>query len=446
MYVTRSKEELDRMLDVAGVKSIDELLDRVPSDLVRREPLDLPPAMSEMEMTSHVSGLASTNKGAFCAGPFAGGGAYDHYVPAAVGHLVSRSEFLTAYTPYQAEVSQGTLQAIFEYQSMVCALTGMEASNASLYDAASAVGEAALMARAITGRPDVVVAGTVHPSYRRVLATYLRYVGAGIRTAPPAAGRIDEASWGELVTPETAAVIVQSPNMLGIAEDAAPAVEAAHRAGALAIAVCDLLSLSLLKPPGEYDADIAVGDGQSTGSALNFGGPYVGFMAARGSYIRRMPGRIVAETADIEGRRGYVMTLQTREQHIRRERATSNICTNQGLVALAVAAHIALMGPGGLRRAAEACVRNAWYAADRLKALKGFSLEHPGPYFREFAVRTPLPPAELNAKLCERGVAGGLDLGVWDESLAGLWLVCATEKHGKGDIDRLVETVADVAG
>jgi glycine dehydrogenase subunit 1 len=233
--------------------------------------------------------------------------------------------------------------------------------------------------------------------------------------------------------------------MLGIVEDIGPAIEAAHRAGALAIVVCDLVALSALKTPGECDADVAVGDGQPVASALNFGGPYLGFMAARKSYIRKMPGRIVAETADSEGKRGFVMTLQTREQHIRRERATSNICTNQGLVAMAAAAHMAMMGPCGLRRVAEACVKNAWYASKRLASLDGFSMAFEGPFFREFAIRTPLPPSELNARLSEAGFTGGFDLGRWDASLKGLWLLCTTETHGKDEIDRFVEAVERVS-
>lgn len=446
MYVTKSRQEIEEMLRKIGVESVDELLLQVPRDLLRDESLDLPPSMSEMEMVAHVKELASLNRGAKGAGPFTGGGAYDHYVPGAVRHLVSRSELLTAYTPYQPEVSQGTLQGTFEYQSMVCILTGMDVSNASLYDGSSAVAEAALMARSITGNSNVLMAGTTWPRYGRVLGTYLRYLDARIETAPMNAGRIAAEVWKKCITEDTAAVIIQSPNMFGIIEDIGPAVEAAHSAGALAIVVCDLVSLSLLRPPGDFDADIAVGEGQPAGSALNFGGPYLGFMAGRRSYIRKMPGRIIAETVDAEGKRGFVMTLQTREQHIRRERATSNICTNQGLVAMAAAAHIGLMGPSGLRRVAEACVRNASYAAGRLGEIEGLSVKYDGPYFREFPVETPVPPGELNSKLSERGMAGGLDMGVWDESLKGLWLVCFTEKRNKDEIDRFVDAVSDICG
>lgn len=446
MYVTKDESEVSAMLRAIGVESIDDLLEQVPADLRRQEPLELPAPMSEMEVVEHVRGLAARNAGGRGAIPFVGGGAYDHYVPAAVRHLVSRSEFLTAYTPYQPEVSQGTLQGAFEYQSMVCELTGMEVSNASLYDGASACAEAALMARAITGRPDVVVAGTLRPPYARVLSTYLRYVGARVEAAPTADGVTEAGAWERAVTPETAAVLVQSPNMFGVIEDVAPAVEAAHRAGALAIVACDLLALSLLKPPGEYGADVAVGEGQPTGSALSFGGPYLGFMATKRSYIRKMPGRIIAETVDAEGKRGFVMTLQTREQHIRRERATSNICTNEGLLALAAAVHVGLMGPAGMRRAAEACVRNAWYAAERLRSVPGFKLKFPGPFFREFVLETPVKPAELNAALMGEGFVGGYDLGRWEPSLEGLWLVCVTEKRNAGQIDRFAEAVGRISG
>lgn len=443
MYITRSKDELKKMLDTVGVESVDELLTQVPKELLRVEPLDLPAPMSEMEMTGHVRGLASSNSGVCGSAPFAGGGAYDHYIPSAVKHLVSRAEFLTAYTPYQPEVSQGTLQGVFEYQSMICALTGMEVSNASLYDGASGLAEAVLMARSVTGRPDVVMAGDVRPRYRQVVETYLKYLEPKVVTVPEKDGRADSDLWAGAVTGDTAAVVVQTPNMFGIVEDPRRAVEVAHAAGALAIVVCDLVALSLFKSPGEIGADIAVGEGQPVAGALNYGGPNLGFLAGRRSYIRKMPGRIIAETQDLEGRRGYVMTLQTREQHIRRERATSNICTNQGLVAMSAAAQIGMMGPVGLRRAGEACLRNAAYAAERLSEIPGFSLPFEGPYFREFPVETPMPAAELNSKLAEAGIVGGVDMGRIDGALSGLWLVCVTEKHNKDAIDRFVEVVAD---
>lgn len=444
MYITRSKEEVKKMLERVGAQSVDELLTQVPRELLRDVPPDLPPPMAEMEMAAHVKGLASANTGARFAGPFAGGGSYDHYIPSAVGHLVSRAEFLTAYTPYQPEVSQGTLQGVYEYQSMVCELTGMEVSNASLYDGASGLAEAVLMARSITGRPDVLLSGTIWPRYRRVVSTYLRYLETNITTAPQSGGRADSGAWNRLITGKTAAVVLQFPNMFGIVEDIEAAVKAAHAAGALAIVVCDLLSLSLLKPPGEFDADIAVGEGQAAAAPLSYGGPYLGFLAGRRAYIRKMPGRIIAETDDVDGARGYVMTLQTREQHIRRERATSNICTNQGLVAMSAAVHIGLMGPFGLRRAAESCVRNAAYASGRIAEIKGFSVEYDGPYFREFPVRTPITPAELNGRLLEKGIAGGVDMGRLDDSLQGLWLVCVTEKQNKSSIDSFVDAIAEV--
>jgi len=327
---------------------------------------------------------------------------------------------------------------------MVCALTGMEVSNASLYDGASGLAEAVLMARSITRKPDVVLAGTVWPRYKSVVSTYLKYLETNIVTVPASGGRADSASLMEAITDRTAAVVIQSPNMFGVVEDVGSAVDAAHAAGALAIVVCDLLSLSLLKPPGEFDADIAVGEGQPVAGALNYGGPYLGFLAGRRSYIRKMPGRIIAETEDADGERGYVMTLQTREQHIRRERATSNICTNQGLVAMSAAVAIGLMGPGGLRRSAEACVKNAAYAAGRIAQMEGFSIACDGPYFREFPVKTPIPPAELNAGLSDLGFMGGVDMGRWDESLNGMWLVCVTEKQNKSSIDRFVEAIGEV--
>jgi glycine dehydrogenase subunit 1 len=444
MYITRSRREREEMLKTVGVETVEELLEQVPADLLRDEPLDLPPPMSEFELTAHMKDLAASNTGAVKTGPFLGGGAYDHYVPSAVKHIVSRAEFLTAYTPYQPEVSQGTLQGAYEYQSMVCALTDLEVSNASLYDGASGTAEAVLMARAITDRPDVVVGGALSPPYRRVLSTYLKHAGAEIKEASMEGGRVRSDEWKNLITPHTAAVVIQSPNMFGLVEDVAPAVEAAKQAGALTVMVCDLLSLALLRSPGEWGADIAVGEGQPAGSSLNYGGPYLGFIATRRSFIRKMPGRIIAETVDAEGRRGFVMTLQTREQHIRRERATSNICTNQGLNALAAAIHVGLLGPEGLRTAAEACVRNAWYAARELSSIPGFKIKFDGHFFREFVLETPVPPSDLNSKLAERGMVGGLDLGSWEGSLEGLWLVCVTEKRRKAEIDSFVSAVREI--
>ena len=446
MYITKSRAEREEMLKAIGVGRVEDLLREIPADLLRDEPLRMPPPMSELELSNHMKDLAAANRGASKAGPFLGGGAYDHYIPSAVRQIISRSEFMTAYTPYQPEVSQGTLQGAYEYQSMVCALTGMEISNASLYDGASASAEAVLMARAIADRPDVVLGGTIRPAYREVLNTYLKHSGARVEEASVEGGRVNPEDWKKLVTPRTAAVVIQSPNMFGVVEDVGPAVEAAKQAGALTVMVCDLLSLSVLRSPAEWGVDIAVGEGQPAGSPLSYGGPYLGFVATKRAFVRKMPGRIIAETADGDGRRGFVMTLQTREQHIRRERATSNICTNQGLNALAAAVHIGLLGPRGLRRAAEGCVRNAWYAAEELCKAPGFKKAFDEPFFREFVLQTPIIPAELNDKLAARGFLGGLDLGRWDASLEGHWLVCVTEKRRKAEIDEFVLAVRECCG
>ncbi|HEY8468142.1 MAG TPA: aminomethyl-transferring glycine dehydrogenase subunit GcvPA [Longimicrobiales bacterium] len=444
-YVPHSPEDVRRMLDVIGVESIADLFSQIPREYLLDRPLDLPPPLSEWEAARLFSERAAANESLVC---FAGGGIYDHYVPAAVDAILRRSEFYTAYTPYQPEVSQGTLQVIYEFQSLICELTGLDVANASMYDGASATAEAMLMARAVArgARTAVAVAGTLHPHYRRVLETYNAGVGLELRTvACGPDGRLDPDALRAAVRDDTAAVIVQSPNFFGVIEDWAAAADVAHAAGALLIAVFDPISLAVLRSPGECGADIAVGEGQGLGNAMSFGGPALGLFACRQQFVRHMPGRIAGATVDQDGRRGFVLTLQTREQHIRREKATSNICTNQALNALAATVYLALVGRQGLRRVAEASLRGAHYAFERLTALDGISPLFPGaPFFKEFALRTERPARELIEAARRRGILAGIALDRFRDVTGvpdGL-LVAVTEKRSKEEIDRLVEALA----
>jgi glycine dehydrogenase subunit 1 len=360
-----------------------------------------------------------------------------------VDNLAARGEFYTAYTPYQAEASQGTLQATFEYQTLVTELTGLDVSNASLYDGGSAVAEAMLMAMTVTRRLGrVVVAGTVHPEYRAILSTFLANLEPELVTVPAAGGRVDPGALEGAVTEDTAAVILQYPNFYGQLEEVEALTEAAHRKGALAIVSADPISLGLLRRPGDYGADIVVAEGQSLGNAMSFGGPYLGIMACREAYVRKMPGRIVGQTTDRRGKRCWVLTLQTREQHIRREKATSNICTNQGLLALRSSIYLAAMGPGGLRQAAELSTRKAHYAAEQLARVPGISLAFEGPFFKEFAIRTSKDSARVLSEVGRLGYHGGIALGRWDPDLADCILVAVTEKRTKAEIDGLAQAYA----
>jgi glycine dehydrogenase subunit 1 len=407
------------MLDAVGVSSIDELFDDIPEEVRLRHVLQLPAALAEAELVTALEDLAAKNSPATRSISFLGAGAYDHYVPAVVDAITGRSEFYTAYTPYQAERSQGVLQAIFEYQTAICELTGLEVSNASLYDGATALAEAALMARAETRRAKIVVSGTLHPEYRQVLVTETRGVGL-----------------------EIVEVALQQPNVFGGLEDMQAAAQAAHDGGALLIAVVDPLSLGVLRPPGEYGADIAVGEGQALGNYLNFGGPYLGFMGAREKLLRRMPGRIVGETLDVEGKRGFVLTLQTREQHIRRERATSNICSNQALNALAALVYLSWLGRAGLPELGELCARKADYLRGRLLELPGVEPFTAGSVWREFAVTLPVPAAEVITALAPAGFLAGVSAGRWWPELERVLLVAVTERRTRAQMDAFTDALA----
>ena len=438
-YIPNTTDDQQAMLEAIGAGSLDELFDMVPAELRLRRDLDLPAAMGEMELTARMAELAQRNTAAATAVCFLGGGSYDHFIPAVVDFVASRSEFYTAYTPYQAEASQGSLQAMFEYQTLIAQLTGMDVSNSSLYDGGSAVAEAVLMTLAAArGRGQVVVAESVHPEYRRILATYLANLDAELVTVATPDGSVSPERLEAAVTDQTACVLFQHPNFFGCLEDPDSLTRIAHQAGATAVVSCDPISLGLLKRPGDYGADIVVAEGQSLGTPMSFGGPYLGIMACREKFVRRMPGRLVGQTADRRGNRCWALTLQTREQHIRREKATSNICTNQGLIALRAAVYLTAMGPIGMRKVAELCLQKARYAAMKLTGGASFSLAFDRPTFKEFVVRAADGDIDrIVAAACRQGIFAGVPLGRWYPELADCMLVAATEKRTLAEIDRL---------
>ncbi len=434
------------MLQQIGLNSTEELFHSIPEDLRLRGHLNTPAALSEIELLAGFEGMAEQNTAARRSS-FLGAGAYSHYIPTIVDHIISRSEFFTAYTPYQPEISQGTLQVIFEFQTLVCQLTGMAVANASMYDGSTALAEAVLMAERVTRRSKGIAAGAVHPEYLEVIHTYVQHAGIDLEHAEfdPTTGQTTAVSLQSL-DDKTAAVIVQSPNFFGCIEDLQALADAAHSAGALLIvAVTEPISLGLLKPPGACGADIVVAEGQSFGVPLSFGGPYLGLFATREKYARQMPGRLVGEAYDKQGRRGFVLTLATREQHIRREKATSNICTNEGLIALAATVYLETMGRRGLQEVANQCVRKASYAARRIGALAAFSLPFAGPRFNEFVVRAPVNARELLARLAsKRNINGGLALSRYFNDRPNDFLVCVTELNSRSEIDALVEELVNL--
>lgn len=441
-YTPNTPADRAAMLAAVGAKSIEDLLASVPAAIRLKRPLDLPAALTEIELTRHVRGLADKNASADSHVCFLGGGAYDHFVPSAVDAIASRSEYYTAYTPYQAEASQGTLQAVYEYQTLVCQLTGLDVANASLYDGASALAEAVLMAVNVTGRTGrVIVAQSVHPDYRATLATYLQNLGVELVTIPTPQGFLDPADLRRVVDDRTACVAVQHPNFYGALEDVEAIGKLAKDNGAVYVAAFDPVSLGLLKKPADYGADIAVAEGQGLGNYLMYGGPYLGLLACRQEYVRKVPGRLVGQTVDRNGKRCWVLTLQTREQHIRREKATSNICTNQGLLALRATIHLSLLGPQGLRETADLCARKAHYAAEHLTKLPGVRLAFDRPFFKEFTLRVPGDASKLLAELVDDGYLAGLDLGRFDPTLTGCVSVAVTEKRTKAEIDGLAQAM-----
>ncbi len=441
-YVPHSDADVREMLKTIGVSTLDDLFAAIPAALRAKRPLAVPEALSEWETIRSVGALAAANPPTIC---FAGGGLYDHWVPSIVDHVLRRSEFYTAYTPYQPEVSQGTLQVIYEFQTLVCELAGLDVANASMYDGASACAEAAILAGGVKkDRAKVVMAHTVHPHFRRVTGTYLHSSGRSVVVAPRQAdGTLDLAAAARQLG-DASCLVVQQPNFLGVIEDLEACADAAHKAGALLVVAFDPVAVAVLKSPGACGADVAVAEGQPLGIPMSFGGPVLGLMAAKSEYIRLMPGRIAGMAQDHEGRRGFVLTLQTREQHIRREKATSNICTNQGLMALAATVYLASVGLDGLKGVAEASCVNAHAAFDAVTKLKGYAPLCPGgEFFHEFAVRTPKPAAEIVHNAARQGVLPGVALDRFASPMedANALLIAATEKRTAEDVERLVEAL-----
>jgi glycine dehydrogenase subunit 1 len=439
-YIPNSPEERAEMLETVGLDSMEQLFDSIPADIILQRPLNTPDALSEIELLARFDALAAQNAAARRPS-FLGAGAYSHYAPTIIDNLLQRSEFFTAYTPYQPEISQGTLQAIFEFQTLVCQLTGMEVANASMYDGSTSVAEAVLMAERVTRRSRVVVSNAVHPEYLRVAETYVAHAGIELlRTEFDAATGRTALSDAGLLDESIAAVVVQSPNFFGAVEDLSALADAAHKVGALlVVAVTESMSLGLLRSPGASGADIVVAEGQSFGVPLSFGGPYLGMFATREKYARQMPGRLVGVAHDKEGRRGFVLTLATREQHIRREKATSNICTNEGLIALAATIYMTTMGRRGIQETAMQCAQKAAYAARRIAELEGFSLPFSAPRFNEFVVRAPVAADVLLRDLADRhNITGGLALSRYFAERPDEFLVCVTETNPRSEIDALV--------
>jgi len=438
-YLPNATDEQAAMLKDLGLRRLEDLFAQVP-DRLKLSTVDLPEPLSEVELVQYFRELGQLNQRVAPGLNFLGGGASRRYSPAIVNAIISRPDFYTAYTPYQAEASQGWLQAIYEFQTMIALLTGLDVANASMYDGASALAEAAMMATVHTGRQNVVVAGALHPEYAQVLQTYSDGRDYEILRVPAGAdGRVDAQRLRQAVTATTAAVIVQQPNFYGVIELPDAAGEVAHAAGALLIACIDPISVGILPSPGDYGADIAVGDGQPLGIPLSFGGPYVGFMSCRENLLRRIPGRLAGATVDGQGRRGFVLTLQAREQHIRREQATSNICTNHALMALAATVYLARMGGAGVRDLAELCAQRAHWLADEIVRKPGYRLAFSAPFLWEFAIRTPRPAEEVQARMLDAGVLPGLPLARFDPSLSDALLVSVTELNDAKALERFVE-------
>ncbi|MBI4352663.1 MAG: aminomethyl-transferring glycine dehydrogenase subunit GcvPA [Candidatus Omnitrophica bacterium] len=440
--VPHTSKDKEKILEAIGVSSFEELLTSIPKRL-RDFRWDLPCGVSELELAAELRGTAVRNTDFTSAVCYLGAGNYDHFIPAVVERLAHRSEFMTSYTPYQGEASQGTLQSMYEYQTLICELTGMDASNASMYDGASGLAEAVLLALRSDGRKKILLPQTVHPEYRAVVRTYLSYVGAEVVEVPALDGAVDLAKLRELLDGDAAAVVIQQPNFFGILEDAPEAAEAARKAGAHLIACVNPLSLGILKPPGEYGADIAVGEGQPLGNAVSYGGPHFGFFAVKEPLLRKIPGRIAGMTVDNAGRRAFVLTLQAREQHIRREKATSNICTNQALCALKGAIYLALLGREGIRKLGLLNVKNARETYERLLRIRGVSEFSRKPFFNEFVLYVDRPEEKLKESFRRNGILGPLPLARFDARMRSAYLFAVTEKRTPADLDRLVKAIEE---
>jgi glycine dehydrogenase subunit 1 len=440
-YITNTPQEVEQMLNGIGVKNIDALFADIRPEH-RPKSFDLPQGFSEYQVMAHVTALSLKNNVQVV--PFIGGGYYDHYIPTAVPALTSRGEFYTAYTPYQPECAQGTLQALFEYQSSMCALTGMEVSNASLYDGGTALYEAMMMAIRITGRNKMIMDGGVSPIYRKILKTYTHHLSYEFQETPVVHGQSSREEIYRLLDKNTAVVILQNPNFFGAIDDLTDIIHKAHSVGALAIVSAYPISLGLLKTPAEMGADIVTGEGQSLGLPLNFGGPYLGFMCTRKKYIRKMPGRIVGETVDSRGNRCFVNTLQAREQHIRREKATSNICTNVSLCALQAAIFMSIVGKSGLKEMAQLNLDKAEYAKQVLSRIKGIEVKRSSPTFNEFTLHLPKDASDVVAAMMKKGFAAGFPLGRYYPGMERYLLVAVTEKRTREEIEGYAKALQEV--
>ncbi len=440
-YTFNTDEEQSEMLGAIGAASLDDLFACIPPSLRLDRPLELPVALSEIELAQHMSRLAGINVPAGERSCFLGGGSYDHFVPAVVDAIAGRGEFFTSYTPYQPEVSQGNLQATFEYQTLICQLTGMDVSNASLYDGGSAAVEAVLLCMSVTKRPrKVVTAASVHPEYRKIIETYFSQLDAELVTVGAADGTVSLEALAAAVDDETACVLLQHPNFFGSLEDVEAIAKIAHDRGALLAMSVDPISLGLLKRPGELGADVVVAEGQALGTPMQYGGPYLGIMACREKFVRRLPGRIAGQTVDRRDRRCWVLTLQTREQHIRRDKSTSNICTNQGLFALRAAIYLAALGPQGLRETADLCLQKSHYAIDQITAAERFELAFAAPTFKEFVIRDRSGQVDdVLSTALDAGILAGVPLGRWYPELADCLLIAVTEKRTRREIDALAD-------
>ena len=431
-YIPNTEEDHSQMLRVLGIGSVEELFADIPEEL-RNPPLAIPPPMPELELRRELAALSAQNTHTDGRACFLGAGAYRHFIPSIVRSIISRGEFLTAYTPYQPEVSQGTLQATYDFQTLVCNLLGMEVADAGMYDGASALAEAVLMACRVTGRGRAAILDTVSPAYRKVVETYTRPQGIDTIYLDAADPKLPDGA---------ACLVVQHPNFFGYLADLDSLGHVAHEEGALLVVSVNPMAMGMFRPPGEYGADIVTAEGQPLGIPVSFGGPYVGLFATRQAYVRQMPGRLAGKTVDSRGRTGYVLTLTTREQHIRRERATSNICTNQALMCVAATVYMAALGKRGLRQVAELCYHKAHYAASLIAEIPGFSLPFKGTFFNEFTVSCPTLPGEVNRRLLEKGIIGGLDVS--DVTPNGM-LLCVTEMNFRDEIDALASALREFA-
>jgi len=446
-YVPNTPEDQQAMLTRLGLSTLEDLLAPVPENVRLRRPLELPAALSEPDLKRLLNGMAANNQNLDNWISFLGAGNYDHAIPSVVPHLQKRSEFVTSYTPYQPEVSQGMLQAIYEFQTMICQVTGLDIANASLYDGSTAVVEAVFMAIGPGGRGEVVVSEGVDPQYRRVLRTYAHARGFSVKEVPTRNGVTSVEDLDAAMSPTTAAVVVQQPNFFGCIEDMTAIEPVAHRGKSIFITnITEPASLGILAPPADYGADIAVGEAMNLGNAISYGGPACGFIAARSKFMRLMPGRLVGQTVEEGGKKqtGYVLTLQTREQHIRRERATSNICTNQSLLAVGVAIYLAALGKQGFRELAELCLQKAHYAFRQITAIPGYAAAFSSPFFEEFAIRLQVSAQKLERHLEQSGIIGGYPLGKNYAGMEDCMLFCVTETRTKADIDLLVSALKEV--